>query len=77
MERDTSTNEQPTVSADDTYEEPYIPDAPFATCAHALEVGSMAVYVTPDCPHGHTIRGKLACLKTDCRRCTDWVAKRP
>lgn len=42
----------------------------FEKCEHVIEVGQMAVYVTPGCPNSHLIKGILATTKRRCNKCT-------
>jgi hypothetical protein len=47
----------------------------FRTCRHAEQVGEIAVYVKPTCPHLNLIKGKLVTSKRCCRSCSRWEAK--
>ena len=44
----------------------------YETCQHAVSVGAVAVYVTPDCPNYHKIKGQLATTKRCCQVCDYW-----
>lgn len=44
----------------------------FATCKHAKEVGSIAVYVFPTCKNATMIKGTLVSSKERCRKCEFW-----
>ena len=44
----------------------------FATCKHAKEIGSIAVYVLPTCRNATMIKGTLVSSKERCRKCEFW-----
>lgn len=44
----------------------------FATCKHAKEVGSIAVYVLTGCRNATMIKGTLVSSKERCRKCEFW-----
>ena len=41
----------------------------YEKCGCMLSAGQMVVYVTPSCPNGHLIRGQLAAMIKNCRKC--------
>lgn len=45
------------------------------TCRHAIGVGNIAVYVTPNCRNLHMMHGTLVSTKRACERCCLWEAK--
>ena len=44
----------------------------YETCQYAVSAGAVAVYVTPDCPNYHKIKGQLATTKRCCQVCDHW-----
>lgn len=44
----------------------------YETCQHAKSVGAFAVYVTPDCPNYHRIKGRLVTTRRCCQVCDHW-----
>lgn len=47
----------------------------YEKCGCASEVGQMLVYVTPNCPNGHRVGGRLAMMIKTCRKCTSFRKK--
>ena len=47
----------------------------FYTCKHSKEVGEIAVYVEPTCPHATKIKGTLVSSKQRCRSCSSYERK--
>ncbi len=41
----------------------------YEKCGCMISEGKMVVYVTPNCPNGHLIRGQLTAMIKNCRRC--------
>lgn len=39
------------------------------TCRYAESIGQLAVYVSPNCPHGHLIRDRLVTPRRICEIC--------
>lgn len=39
------------------------------SCRFAESIGQIAVFVTPDCPHGHLIRDRLVVPRRVCETC--------
>lgn len=44
----------------------------YETCQHVESVGTFAVYVTPDCPNYHRIKGQLVTTRRCCQVCDYW-----
>ena len=44
----------------------------FYTCKYAKEVGEIAVFVEPQCPHCTKIQGRLVSSKQRCRSCSSY-----
>lgn len=44
----------------------------YETCQHVESVGAFAVYVTPDCPNYHRIKGQLVTTRRCCQVCDYW-----
>lgn len=42
------------------------------TCRHVVSIGAVAVYVTPDCPNYHKVKGQLVTTKRCCQVCDHW-----
>lgn len=41
----------------------------YEVCRYVESVGNTAVFVTPNCPKGHTVHGYLVTTKSECQKC--------
>lgn len=41
----------------------------YEKCKCVQQIGQVAVYVKPECPNAHLIKGYFAVTKTACRKC--------
>lgn len=41
----------------------------YKICRYVKSIGQIAVYVEPNCPNGHLIKGNLVTSKCSCEKC--------
>jgi len=41
----------------------------YETCRYVKTIGQIAVYVEPNCPHAHLLKGYLVTSKKTCEKC--------
>lgn len=47
----------------------------YETCRYVESIGNAAVFVTPNCPEGHSLHVYLVATKSECKRCKSWKGK--